>query len=163
MLRWHIACQQSGQAMRPLRNKCRDRAAQRPYVRLHPLAYVTGNKSRGSIGSPPERGAQAHRIKPGHVSVPDPCLGQGIPCPGTLLWVAWTPLRGVRTSPKGSGLLAWEPWTILGDPGREYRGLALPRGGPVQLIASWDISTFLATWCPWSRPRGGVGCCSPRD
>jgi hypothetical protein len=42
-------------------------------VRLRPLAYVTGNKPRGSIGSPPERGAQAHRVKPGHMSVPDPC------------------------------------------------------------------------------------------
>jgi hypothetical protein len=125
MLRRHIACQQSGQAVHPLRNKCRDRAAQRPYVRLHPLAYITGNKPRGSIGSPLERGAQAYRIKPGHVSVPDPCLGQGIPYPGTSLWVSWTPLRGVRTSPKGSGMLAWEPWTILGDPGREYRGPVL--------------------------------------
>jgi hypothetical protein len=33
--------------------------------------------------------------------------------------------QGVRTSPKGSGLLAWEPWTILGDPSCEYRGPAL--------------------------------------
>jgi hypothetical protein len=125
MLRRHIAYQQGGQAARPFRNKCRDRAAQRPYVRLRPLAYVMGNKPRGSIGSALERGAQVHKIKPGHVSVPDPCLGQGIPCPGTLLWVARIPLKGVQTSPKGSGLLAWEPWTILGDPGREYRGPAL--------------------------------------
>jgi hypothetical protein len=109
MLRGHIACQQGGLAARPLRNKCRDRAVQRPYVRLRPLAYIMGNKPRGSIGSLPKRGAQAHRIKPGHVSVPDHCLGQGIPCPGTSLWVARTPLRAVRTSPKGSGLLAWEP------------------------------------------------------
>jgi hypothetical protein len=108
MLRRHIACHQSGQVARSLRNKCRDHAAQRPYVRLRLLAYVTGNKPRGSIRSLLERGVQAHRIKPGHMSLPDPCLGQGIPCPGTSLWVARTPLRGVRTSPKGSGLLAWE-------------------------------------------------------
>jgi hypothetical protein len=124
MMRRHIACQQGGQAARPLRNKCRDRAAQRPYVRLHTLAYITGNKPHGSIGSPPERGAKAHSIKPGHVSVLDPCLGQGIPRLGTSLWVARTPLRGVWTSPNGSGLLAWELWTILGDPSREFRGLA---------------------------------------
>jgi hypothetical protein len=136
MLRRHITCQQSGQAVCPLRNKCRDRATQRPYVRLRPLAYVMGNKPCGSIGSLPERGAQAHRIKPGHVSVPDPCLGHDIPCPGTSLWVAWTPLRGVRTSPKGSGLLAREPWTILGDAGHEYRGPALSRGGPDLLKVS---------------------------
>jgi hypothetical protein len=50
------------------------------------------------------------------MSVPDLCLGWGVPCPGTSLWVARTPLRGVWTSPKGSGLLVWEPWTLLGDP-----------------------------------------------
>jgi hypothetical protein len=162
MLRWLIACQQGGQATCPLRNKCRDRAAQRPYVRLRPLAYVTGNKPRGSIGSPPERGAQAHRIKPGHVSVPDPCLGQGIPYPRTSLWVARTLLGGIRTPSKGPGMLTWESRTVFGGPGCAYRGLVLPRGGPVQLIASWDISSFLAMWRPWSHPRGRVGCCSPR-
>jgi hypothetical protein len=47
-------------------------------------------------------------IKPGHVSVPDPCLGQGIPCLGTSLWVARTLLGGIRTPSKG-------PWhTYLG-------------------------------------------------
>jgi hypothetical protein len=161
MLRRHIACQQGGQAVRPLHNKCRDRAAQRPYVRLRPLAYVMGNKPRGSIGSPPERGAQAHRIKPGHASVPDPCLGQGIPCPGTSSWVAWTLLGGIWTPSKGPDTLTWQSRTVFGGPGCAYRGPMLPRGGPIQLIASWDISSFLATWRPWSCPRGGVGCCSP--
>jgi hypothetical protein len=72
MLKGHIACQRGRQAARLLRNKCIDSAAKRPYVRLHPLAYVTGARPRGSIGPPSERGAEAHRIKPGHVSVPDP-------------------------------------------------------------------------------------------
>jgi hypothetical protein len=74
MLRRHIACQRNSQAVRLLRNKCRDRAAQRPYARLRPLAYITGDRPRGCIGPPPVRGAEAHRSKPGHVSVPDPCL-----------------------------------------------------------------------------------------
>jgi hypothetical protein len=148
---------------RPLRNKCRDRAAQRPYVRLRPLAYVTGNKPHGSIGSLPERGAQAHRITPGHMSVPNLCLGQDVPCPGTSLWVVRTPLREVRTSPKGSGLLAWEPWTLLGDPSREYRGLALSREGPDLLMVSWSIPPFLVTRRPQSCPCRKVGCCLPRD
>jgi hypothetical protein len=99
MLRGHIACQQGGQAARSLRNKCRDHAVQRPYVRLRPQAYVTGNKPCGSIGSPPEQGAQAHWIKPGHVSVPDLFLGQGVPCPGTSLWVARSLLGGIQTPP----------------------------------------------------------------
>jgi hypothetical protein len=50
------------------------RAAQRPYVRLRPLAYVTGSWPRGGIGSPPERGAEAYAIWSGHVSALDPCL-----------------------------------------------------------------------------------------
>jgi hypothetical protein len=59
---------------RLIRNKCRGRAAQRPYVRLRPLAYVTGSGPRGSIGSPPERGAEAYTAWSGHVSAPDPRL-----------------------------------------------------------------------------------------
>jgi hypothetical protein len=74
MLRRHITCQRNGQAVRLIRNKCRGRTAQGPYVRLRPLAYVTGSRPRGSIGSPPERGAEAHMVWFGRVSAPDPCL-----------------------------------------------------------------------------------------
>jgi hypothetical protein len=74
MLRRHIACQWNGQATRLIRIKCRGRATQRPYIRLRPLAYVTGNRPRGSIGSPPERGAEAHAVWSVHVSAPDPRL-----------------------------------------------------------------------------------------
>jgi hypothetical protein len=70
MSRRHIACQ----AARLIRNKCRGRVAQKPYVRLRPLAYVTGSRPRGSIGSPPERGAEAYAVWSGHVSAPDPLL-----------------------------------------------------------------------------------------
>jgi hypothetical protein len=74
MLRRHIACQWSGQAVRLIHNKCRGRATQRPYVRLRPLAYVTGSGPRGSIGSPPERGAEAYTVWSRHVSAPNPRL-----------------------------------------------------------------------------------------
>jgi hypothetical protein len=84
MLKGHITCQQGGQAAHPFRNKCGDHAAQSPYVMPHLLAYVMSNKPCGSTGSPPERGAQAHQIRPEHESAPDPCLGQGIPCSETL-------------------------------------------------------------------------------
>jgi hypothetical protein len=50
------------------------RVAQRPYVRLRPLAYVIGSWPRGSIGSLPERGAEAYAIWSRHVSAPDPRL-----------------------------------------------------------------------------------------
>jgi hypothetical protein len=62
------------QATRLIHNKCRGRAAQRPYVRLRPLAYVTGSGPRGSIGSPSERGAEAYTVWSGHVLAPDPRL-----------------------------------------------------------------------------------------
>jgi hypothetical protein len=55
----HIACERDSQAARLLRNKCRDSAAQRPYVRLRPLAYITHGRPRGSIRSPLGRGAVA--------------------------------------------------------------------------------------------------------
>jgi hypothetical protein len=109
MLRRHIACQHGGQAARPLRNKCRDRAAQRPYVRLRPPAHVMGNKPRGGIGSPPERGAQAHRIKPGHASVPDPCLGQGTPLPGPLYGWPGPYSEGSVPHPRGPACLHGSP------------------------------------------------------
>jgi hypothetical protein len=38
------------------------------------LAYVTGSRPRGSIGSPPERGAEAYAAWSGHMSAPDPRL-----------------------------------------------------------------------------------------
>jgi hypothetical protein len=109
MLRRHIAYQHSGQAACPLRNKCRDHAAQRPYFRLRLLAYVTGNKPRGSIGSPPERGAQAHRIKPGHVSVPDPCLGQVSPALGPHCGWPGPRSEGSGPHPRGPSFLHGSP------------------------------------------------------
>jgi hypothetical protein len=74
MPRQHITCQWNGQAARLIRNKCRDNVVQRPYVRLRPLAYVTGSRPGGSIGAPPERGAEAYVVWSGHVSAPDPRL-----------------------------------------------------------------------------------------
>jgi hypothetical protein len=74
MLRRHITCQWNGQVACLIRNKCRGHAAQRPYVRLHPLAYVTGSRPRGSIESPPRRGVEAYTIRSGHVSASDPRL-----------------------------------------------------------------------------------------
>jgi hypothetical protein len=74
MLRRPIACHWSGQAARLICNKCRGRVTQRPYVRLRPLAYVTGSGPRGSIGSLPERGSKAYTVWFGHVSALDPRL-----------------------------------------------------------------------------------------
>ena len=74
MLKGHIACQRDSQAARLLCNKCRDNVAQRPYVRLRPLAYVTCSRPRDSIGSPSGQEAEAYTIRPGQVSALDPRL-----------------------------------------------------------------------------------------
>jgi hypothetical protein len=60
MSRRHITCQWNGQAARLVRDKCRDRTAQRPYVRLRPLAYVTRTMPRGSMGVLPASGIDRH-------------------------------------------------------------------------------------------------------
>jgi hypothetical protein len=83
---------------------------------LRPLAYVTDNKPCGSIRPSTEWGAEALRIEPGHASIPEPCLGHGTSSLGTLLWVVWSSLGGVRTLSNGSGLL------YFGGPGCAYRG-----------------------------------------
>jgi hypothetical protein len=82
MSRRHITCQ----AARLIRNKCRGRATQKPYVRLRSLTYVTSSRPRSSIRSPPERGAEAYAVWFGHVSAPDPLL--------TLIkaWVFFVPI-----------------------------------------------------------------------
>jgi hypothetical protein len=116
MPKGHITCQQGGQAAHPLRNKCGDRAAQSPYVMFRPLAYVTGNKPCGSIGSPPERGVEVHRIKPGHESVPDPCRGWSRP-----------DLEGSELHPKDSGLLTRGSRAVIRGPGCAHKGPAPTR------------------------------------
>jgi hypothetical protein len=56
--------------------------AQRLQARFRPLAYAARSGPRGSIGSPPRRGAgvymirsRSHQIRSGHMSAPDPHLG----------------------------------------------------------------------------------------
>jgi hypothetical protein len=140
MLRGHIAYQQGEQAARPLRNKCRDRAAWRPYIRLRSLAYVTGNQPRGSNGSPPEQGAQALRIKPNTCQYWTLAYARVSPVPGPRCGPNLTrrdldPIQGARhvylgisDRNLGSGLCA------------QGSGSLLWRSGPTD--TSWDVSSF---------------------
>jgi hypothetical protein len=169
MLRRHITCQWNGQAACLICNKCRGRAAERPYVRLSPLAYVTGSGPRGSIGSPPERGAEAYMVWSGHVSAPNPRLVlikvQVLFVPESRDLVVSDPdptQRGPGPIP-GSGLCPWGSWTLPGGPVRIYRGPTLSHGGPDPLLMPWSISSSLATWRPQSGLCGGVECCLSRD
>jgi hypothetical protein len=75
------ACHWNGQTHVLSVINAKTRVAQRLYVRLRPLAYAARSRPRGSIGSPPRRGAGvyvirsgSHQIRSGHVSALDPCL-----------------------------------------------------------------------------------------
>jgi hypothetical protein len=169
MSRRHIACQ----AARRIRNKCRGRTTRRPCVRPLPLAYVTRGRPRGSIGSPPGRGAVALcgqvRTRLGldtcrHRTPAWARSGYSLSqSPGTWLGVVRTPHKGVRDLSRRSGSRSRGSWTLPGGLVYMYRGTTLSHGGPDPLLTSWSISSSLATWRPRSRPHGGVGCCSPRD
>jgi hypothetical protein len=57
MLRGHVARQRGGRRRILSAINAETAHLYGPYVRLGPLAYVTGLNPRGSSGSPPERGA----------------------------------------------------------------------------------------------------------
>jgi hypothetical protein len=130
MPRRHIACQ----AARLIRNKCSGRATQKPYVRLRPLAYVTGSRPRGSIGSPPEWGAEAFAVWSGHVSAPDPRLAL------IKAWVFFVresrdlavsgpdPHMGSGTRSRGPGTPV-EVWDLTRRSDPYVRGSSLSHGG----------------------------------
>jgi hypothetical protein len=105
MSRRHITCQWNGQVVRFTRNKCSGHVAHRPYVRLRPLAYVTGSRPRDNIGSLPERGAEAYVVWSGHVSALDPRLAL------IKAWVSFVPefwdlaVSGPDPTQRGPGLV----------------------------------------------------------
>jgi hypothetical protein len=85
---------------------------------------------------------------PGHL------LSRDLVVAWTLFGGIWTPVQGTRYAYFGV------PDRIEGP--RLYAqgcGALLRRSGLTD--TSWDVSPFLATWCPLSRPRGGARCCSP--
>jgi hypothetical protein len=110
-----------------------------------------------------------HQAGPGHVSTPDPCLTS------SKAWVSFVlesrdlamggpdptqkgprPVPRVQVMPVGVLVLSW------GSDLHEQGSGTFP-WGPDPLLTSWSISSSLAMWRSWSRPRGGVECCSPCD
>jgi hypothetical protein len=57
MLRGHVACQRGGRQCVLSAINAKTAKPYGPYVRLGPLAYVTGHKPCGRSGFPLERGA----------------------------------------------------------------------------------------------------------
>jgi hypothetical protein len=128
--------------------------AQSTYVMHRPLAYVMGNKPRGSIRPLTEWGAEALRIEPGNVSTPDPCLSHGTSSPGTLLRVVQSSLGGVRTLSNGSELL------YFGGPGGEYGGL-VPSGSDNIVSENATLTAHeipLGLFSAWLRVAAQASC-----
>jgi hypothetical protein len=134
-----------------------------------PLAYVTGSRPRGSIGSPPERGAEANAVWSGYVSALDPRL---VLIKVQVLFVpeSWDPaVSGPDPTQRGLRPIPWVlfvPVGVLDFTRRSspyIQGSGTSHGGLDLLAIPWRISSSLATWRPWSCPRGGVGRYLPRD
>jgi hypothetical protein len=160
MPRRHIACQ----AARLIRNKCRGRVTQRPYVKLRPLAYVTRSRPRGSIGSLPGRGAEAYTDRsapdwvltrvstgppPGSLGPrcgwPRPITGVQTPSNPIPLWVAYV----TRSRPRGS---------IGSLPGRGAEAYT-DRSAPdwvLTRVSTGPPPGSLGPRCGWPRPITGV-------
>jgi hypothetical protein len=139
MQRQHTACQWNG-AARLILIKCRGRVAQRPYVRLHPLAYVTCSRPGDTIGSPPGRGAEAYTTRSGHVSALDPRLALIKARVFSVLESRDPAVSGPDRTQRGpdpilgSGLRPWRSWTLPGGPVCICRGPAPPYGGLGPLV-----------------------------
>jgi hypothetical protein len=77
----YVVCQRNGQAHVLYVMNAKARVAQRRHTRFRSLAYATRSMPRGSIGSPPERGAEvyadrsrSYQTRSRHVSALDPRL-----------------------------------------------------------------------------------------
>jgi hypothetical protein len=66
------------------------------------------------------------------------------------------PILGVRFAPV-------EVLDLARRSGLYMQGSGTFPWGPDPLLIPLRISSSLATWRPWSRPRGGEECCLPRD
>jgi hypothetical protein len=91
-------------------------AVRSPYVRLRPLAYITGGGPRGSIGSPPGREAEVFMMGSRHVSASDP---------------AWSLTRALSTfRPSASGPRRERSGPFAKGYGSHLGGPICTRGGP---------------------------------
>jgi hypothetical protein len=150
MSRRLVVCQRGGRQRVPSIINDEVERLHGPYVRLGPLAYVTGLKPSGSCGAPPRQEVPLERwtrVSTGPLFVP------GSPR-------SWSP-----TDPtlRDLGLTRGTRHALLGapDPLVQGSGVLPRRSGPID--APWGVLSFLATRCSQPCPCGGVGCCFPCD
>jgi hypothetical protein len=134
--------------------------AHSPYVKLHPLAYVTGREPRGSIGSPLRWGAEPYRMGPRHVLVPDPCLvfDQGLSifrpgAPGPRCEWSEPLVEGFGSHLRGPVCTHGGPGPPLGVLSANLGVRCTPMGSGLTADAL-KYSTILDTWRPRTHPGG---------
>jgi hypothetical protein len=103
-------------------------AARSPYIRLRPLAYVTGRRPRGSIGSPPGRRAEPYMMGSRHVPTLETCqaFGQGLSifhpgAPGPRRERSGPLAKGSGSHLRGASMHTWRSQTSPGSPVRKLR------------------------------------------
>jgi hypothetical protein len=106
MPRGLVACQCSGRRRVPSAINAEVERLHGPYVRLGPLAHVTGLRPSGSSGAPSE---QEVPLGGGHVSAPDPHSCRGLPGLGAL--------PGPGPYPEGPETYPRDPVCPFGSPG----------------------------------------------
>jgi hypothetical protein len=125
-----------------------------PCVRLSPLAYVTGHKSRGRGGSPPERGVSGKawtRVDAGPLPVPGSSPSRDLAKARTSFGGTWDP-------PGGPDMPSWELRTCT------YMGSVSLCGGPDPSIHPGMYYLSLPRGALRPAPCGGVWChslCGP--
>jgi hypothetical protein len=138
MLRGRVVRQRSGRRRVLFAINAKTAQLYGPYVRLDPLAYVTGHKPRGRGGFSPEQGAQDKvwaRVSTG----PLPVSGSS---PFWDLAEARTSLGG------GPGTHPGDPACLLRSSGLVLTGVRCSSAKVRTRGASGDVLSFLATWCP---------------
>jgi hypothetical protein len=161
----HAACKWNGQAHVLSVMNAKARVAQRRPARFRPLAYVVRSMPRGSIGSPPERGAEVYADRSGRVSAPDPAWAL-IKARVCSVLEPWDPtVGGPDPIPGGPDPILGVRSVHVGVLDQTWRsGLYIQGSGtfpwcPDSLLMPWNISLSLDTWRPRTRPYGGVRHC----
>jgi hypothetical protein len=133
---------------------------------LRPLAHITGSEPRGSIGSPPDQGAEVYWVWSGHVMAPDPRLALSKAWVFSFVGSRDPTESSLDPTPRGPGPVPGvrrhpprRSWTLPGGPVRICRGMVLSHGGLDPSLIPWSVLPSLATWRPRSCPHGGGECC----
>ena len=155
-----VSCQCSGRRRVPSAINAEVERLHGPYVRLGPLAHVTGLKPSGSSGAPPGQEVPLERwtrVDTGPLFVLGSPRSRS-PARHALLGAPDPLVQGSGVLPRRSGPID-APWGVLSLLAT-WCSQPYPCSGAGVFI--WDVLSLLATWHPRACPCGGVRRRSPR-